>query len=114
VNLKQKNSLRYRNIPTDTKAQEYCNIYSFVLDQLYPGYAWQVMMIQDVVNIKNLTLHTELGITKLLSEIYDDFRKLERFGGELLESFGVSRGRRIKGEVEALPKDIRRNTIPVR
>ncbi len=111
--IKPRKTLRHHKIPTDQEAYDICCGMSFVLDKLYPGYLWQVGMNQDVVYIQNMTLSTDKGFVLPLSEFDVEGKVLMRTGGELLERFGVKRGKRNQADVVALPKDIRQNVIPV-
>lgn len=106
--------LGYRNIPTDKQAYDICMAFSFVLNQLYTGYLWQVGMNQDVVHIQNMTLNTENGYTLPLDEFDVRGKKLREIGGEILERHRVKRGKRDQSVIAALPKDIRGNCIPDR
>ena len=79
-----------------------------VLERRYPDHAWAVHVdsSQGIATVKNLRLSDRFGFVLKLRDL-----KLERemaseameAGGELLERFGLSRGRFRQSEYDALP-----------
>jgi hypothetical protein len=79
-----------------------------VLERRYPGHAWAVHVdsSQGIGTVKNLRLSDRFGFVLKLRELLyeqDIAREARSAGGELLERFGLSRGRFRQSEYDALP-----------
>jgi len=76
------------------------------LQQHYPGHPWMVWASSDrtrgVAVIKNPLLSQNFGVVKKLRNIKDDpqMRWVERAGAELLERYGIRRGRFERSDYE--------------
>lgn len=111
--LRPRKTVRHTRMPSDLQAMEICKAFSHALDKIYPGYAWQVGMMQDVVHIQNLSINKELSYQMPLAKFDPEGKLLMRIGGEILERFNVKRGKMDRAEFKGLERDIKHNAIQV-
>ncbi len=83
----------------------------------YPGHLWAIQINERgrMFNIFNHALHDQWGYTIRASEVVhqETRRAFIKAGGEILERFGLSRGRFKLHEYAALKKDPRGRCVPV-
>ena len=70
-----------------------CRNVSEVLERHYPGWCWLVGVEQGMVRIHSFKLSTLEGYRLRPEEIDNDYRRVVDAGGEILERFGMPRGR---------------------
>lgn len=71
-----------------------------------------VMMNQDLVTIKCMSLNMVKGYNIALKHIDDYGVALTRIGGEILERFNVRRGKMDSSEVNTLKRNVVGDAIP--
>ncbi|MGH2721615.1 MAG: hypothetical protein ACRDJO_08435 [Actinomycetota bacterium] len=79
-----------------------------VLDKHYPGHTWAVNVDskQGIATVQNLRLSGRWGFYLKLRDLtyHDEIeREAMRAGGELLERYGLQRGRFRQSQYQALP-----------
>lgn len=75
------------------------------LDRHYPGHLWAVDVNGGVLNIRNLMLSADMGWRIKVPKVYSAselHQRVIRAGGEILERFGLSRGRLREAEYAGL------------
>lgn len=75
------------------------------LDRAYPGHLWAVDVNGGVLNIRNLLLSATMGWRIKVPRIYSASElhaRTIRAGGEILERFGLARGRLREEQYAAL------------
>jgi hypothetical protein len=98
-------------MPTNEEAFEMCRGFAEFINNIYPGYVWQVGMMGDLVYVQNLSLNRKQGFRVPLKDIDIDGKVLMRAGGELLERYRLRRGKKEPDRVKALKRDITGNAI---
>lgn len=79
------------------------------LTRIYPGHLWGVSAENGIVRVLNIELSDRDGITIRLPLAYSAkylTRVLMQAGGQLLEIYGVARGRTGPGQIGALQRDV--------
>lgn len=109
--LTGRTTLRNRRTPTDREAMDMCKGFGAFITALYPGYVWLVGMRDDMVHVQNMNLNKKQGFVMHLSDIDVDGKALMRAAGELLERYGMKRGKR--GDMSHLKRDIRGDAFQV-
>ena len=105
-------TVRHLRQPTNQQAFEICCALSGALDRIYPGYVWEVGVMQDVLFIKNAALNHEMAWAIPMAEMDVEGKKLMRIGGEILEYFNASRCKGDPKLIAKLPRDLRGNVVP--
>lgn len=86
------------------------------LEKHYPGWAWAVRPEQEhgMIYVNALKLHGSWGLTLRIIDVQCDvhLRTVMRLAGELLERFGVPRGRYRYNDWVALLKDAHGTALP--
>ena len=109
--IKGRKTVKDFRFPTDQEAMEICKGMSEALSTIYHGYVWCVQIQQDVVSIINYSVNRSCGCRVPLSEIDVEGKVLMRLGGEILERYGLRRGKRDNDGLNRLHMDPRGNAI---
>ena len=75
----------------------------------YPGHGWHVIVERGLVRIRHMSLHADMGMTLRLTDLTPEGLEVMRAGGELLERFGIERGKVNKDKIREKPRDFQGN-----
>ncbi len=103
--LKDRTRMGTMRFPNEQEAYQMCCAITAALEKIYPGHLWRAAINQDLLFIQNCTVDDENAYCVHLADIDPDGKVLMRIAGEILERFGLTRGRARHQEIKNLEYD---------
>ncbi len=110
--IRPRTILRHERQPSVSQSYAICSSFSNGLGNVYPGHLWQVHMNQNMVSVFCASLSKTHCYTCHIEKFDIEGKKLILIGAEMLERFGVSRGKDGVEQADNVERDLKGDATP--